>query len=142
MLPTISAALESTGRLVHSPWERASATAASAQIMTAGHAGDRMLESHRLLRLHRDISGVSPVTGLRYSAYSPQSWNWVLISVFRMQLAAYTALTGHHPDAVERQALWEHYRVKTSGLELPAGRNSQPTMKKSACITSTRSAGP
>ncbi|MEV0766392.1 oxygenase MpaB family protein [Nocardia sp. NPDC050435] len=118
MLPTISAALEDTGRLAHEPWQRAVATAASAQIMTAGHPADRLLESQRLLRLHRHIRGVTP-TGLRYSAFAPQAWHWVLISTFRMQLAAYTALTGHHPDTSEQQVLWQHYRVKTAGLDLP-----------------------
>ncbi|MGW0251127.1 oxygenase MpaB family protein [Nocardia goodfellowii] len=118
MLPEISAALESTGRIAHAPWQRALATAASAQIITAGDVNDRTTESQRLLRLHRDIRGVSP-TGLRYSALTPRSWHWVLISTFGMQLATYTALTGHHPNTAETQALWQHYRAKTAGLQLP-----------------------
>lgn len=123
MLPPVSAALEATGRTRYQPWARAIRTAAADQLIYHGEDADRDAESQRLMLLHRDVKGVGP-DGERYSALNPQAWNWILYSTFFVQRGAYIALTGDTPTAADNQAIWDHYRHKTSGLHLPG--NSAP----------------
>ncbi|MGV9408686.1 oxygenase MpaB family protein [Nocardia sp. NPDC003693] len=118
MLPSVSAALETTGRVRDQPWGRAIRTAAADQLFMLGDDVDRLAEARRLLWLHRDVKGAGP-HGERYSALHPQSWNWVLYSTFFMQRGAYLALTGDDPSPAENQAIWDHFRNRSQLLELP-----------------------
>ncbi|WP_280259193.1 oxygenase MpaB family protein [Nocardia wallacei] len=118
MLPPISAALEHTGRVRYEPWGRAIRTTASDQMVFHGEEADRLAESERLLRLHRDVKGIGP-DGERYSALHPETWNWVLYSSFFVQRTAFLAVTGERLSATDDQAIWDHFRAKVSGLELP-----------------------
>ncbi|MEV5648388.1 oxygenase MpaB family protein [Nocardia sp. NPDC052254] len=118
MLPAVSAALEATGRIRNEPWGRARRTAASDQLIFHGEEADRLAESRRLLRLHRDVKGVSP-DGIRYSALAPEAWNWILYSSFFVQYHAYRAVTGDNPADAENQAIWDCFRARTAGLHLP-----------------------
>ncbi|QIS15641.1 oxygenase MpaB family protein [Nocardia arthritidis] len=118
MLPAISAALERTGRIRNTPWERATRSAASDQIVFLGEDADSTAEMERLKLLHRDVKGVAP-DGTRYSALNPENWNWILISTFFMYRGAFAALTGEKLSAADNQALWDHVRTKTEPLQLP-----------------------
>lgn len=126
MLPPVSAALEETGRARYTPWARATRTAAADQLIYHGTDDDREAESARLMRLHRDVKGVGP-DGERYSAFHPQTWNWILYSTFFVQRGAYLALTGDKPSPADNQAIWEHYLDKTRGLHLPGNSRPIPT---------------
>jgi uncharacterized protein (DUF2236 family) len=123
MLPPVSAALENTGRIRNDPIGRALRSAASEQIMFAGSDEDGRAEADRLLRLHRDVKGVGP-DGIRYSALSPESWNWILISTFVMHRGAFIAVTGRHLTSAENQAIWNRFRDLTRDLHLP-GRGAR-----------------
>lgn len=123
MLPPVSAALEGTGRIRNDPIGRALRSAASEQIQFAGTEGDRRAEAERLLRLHRDVKGIAP-DGSRYSALSPESWNWILISTFFMHRGAFIAITGEKLSPADNQAIWNQFRELTRDLHLP-GRGAQ-----------------
>jgi uncharacterized protein (DUF2236 family) len=115
-LPAVAAGVESTGRVRYTPWARAARTAASEQVLIWGDASDSRAESERLRELHRDIKGVG-YNGVRYSALTPESWNWILISTFLMHRNAYTPLTGKQLSPADDQALWEEFRQNTAGLQ-------------------------
>ena len=118
MVPEVSAALEETGRIRNTPFERAIRTAASDQLVFATEDAERKAESELLKELHRDVKGVSP-DGVRYSALKPELWNWILYSTFFMKRGSFVALTGASLSAVENQAIWDSFRAKVEHLELP-----------------------
>jgi uncharacterized protein (DUF2236 family) len=122
MLPSVSAALEATGRIRADPIMRGLRTAASEQLVFAGGDDDRRREAERLLRLHREVKGVAS-DGSRYSALDPELWNWILISTFVMHRGAFIAITDIQPTVVENQAIWDRFREITCDLHLP-GRGS------------------
>jgi uncharacterized protein (DUF2236 family) len=117
-LPSVAAGVESTGRVRHTPFERAIRTAASEQLTYWAEGADHDVETARLRQLHRDVRGVGH-NGVRYSALTPESWNWILISTFRMHRGAYLAITGDRLDDADEQAIWDHFRSQVDGLELP-----------------------
>ncbi len=118
MLPEVSEALEVTGRIRNTPWQRALRSAASDQIAFHGAEADRRAEMERLKLLHRDIKGVG-AKGIRYSALNPESWNWILISTFFMYRGAFATLTGAELTPADDQALWDRWRAEVEGLQLP-----------------------
>ncbi|HEY4455907.1 MAG TPA: oxygenase MpaB family protein [Pseudonocardiaceae bacterium] len=123
-LPSVAAGVESTGRIRYTPFERAIRTAASEQLIYWAEGTDHDAETARLRRLHRDVRGVG-YNGVRYSALTPESWNWILISTFLMHRGAYLAITGDHLSDADNQAIWVHYLTQVEGLQLP-GRSWLP----------------
>ncbi|MFI6998202.1 oxygenase MpaB family protein [Nocardia sp. NPDC050175] len=124
MLPTVSAGVESTGRIRFTPFERAFRTAAADQLAFWSEDPDRSVEFERLKRLHRDVKGVG-YNGIRYSALNPESWNWILYSTIFMMRNAYTPITGEELSEQDDQFFWEFVTEAFSGLELP-GRGRLP----------------
>lgn len=118
MLPEVSAALVDTGRIRYTPWARAQRTAASDQLVFHGAETEANAEMARLRALHRDVKGVG-AEGLRYSALKPENWNWILISTFFMYRGAFVAITGAQLSSEDNQILWDHFRAKGAGLQLP-----------------------
>jgi uncharacterized protein (DUF2236 family) len=123
MLPAVSASLVDTARIRDDPFARGLRTAASFQLTFVANDVDRRQEMQRLVRLHRDIKGVGP-DGVRYSAMSPEPWNWNLISIFFMYRGAFMAMTGEKLSAADNQAIWDRYRALTEDLQMP-GRARQ-----------------
>jgi uncharacterized protein (DUF2236 family) len=123
MLPAVSASLVDTARIREDPFGRGRRTAASFQLTFVANDVDRREEMQRLVRLHRDIKGVGP-DGVRYSAMSPEPWNWNLISIFFMYRGAFMAMTGEKLSAADNQAIWDRYRALTEDLQMP-GRARQ-----------------
>ena len=114
-------------------------TAASATTRMGGHgarrrqtngvlanSAHRREEMQRLVRLHRDIKGVTP-DGIRYSGLNPEAWNWNLISIFFMHRGAFIALTGEQLDDTGDQAVWDRYRALTADLQMPGRARELPT---------------
>ena len=125
MLPAVSAALVDTARIRDDPFGRARRTAASDQLAFIAKTADRRVEMQRLVRLHRDVNGVGP-DGVRYSALSPEPWNWNLISIFFMHRGAFLALTGEQLSASDNQMIWDRFRALCADLQMP-GRARQLT---------------
>ncbi len=123
MHPAVSASLVDTARIRDDPLNRARRTAASDQLGFFAHKADRHDEMERLVRLHRDLKGVQP-DGQRYSALSPEPWNWNLISIFFMHRGAFIAVGGEHLSPVDNQAIWDRFRQMCEGLQMP-GRARQ-----------------
>jgi uncharacterized protein (DUF2236 family) len=117
MVPEISAALEATGRIANSPFERAARSAAADQLVFCGEDGERIAESERIMRLHRDVKGVSP-DGVRYSALNPELWNWILYSTVVMHIDAFRVLTRSDLTDEGAQELWDFALSKTDHLQL------------------------
>jgi uncharacterized protein (DUF2236 family) len=118
MMPEVSAALENTGRIRYTPWDRALRTAASDQLLFHGNEDHRRAEMDRLKRLHRDVKGIG-ANGLRYSALNPTAWNWIIYSTFFVHRSVFVAVTGEQLSAADNQAVWDRYRQLVEGLQLP-----------------------
>jgi uncharacterized protein (DUF2236 family) len=125
MHPAVSASLVDTDRIRADPFNRARRTAASDQLAFFSHKVDRQDEMARLVRLHRDLTGVQP-DGKRYSALSPEPWNWNLISIFFMHRGVFIAVGGEKLSAEDDQAIWDRFRLMCEGLQMP-GRARQLT---------------
>ena len=123
MLPAVSAALVDTARIRDDPFGRARRTAASDQLAFFANSADRRDEMQRLVELHRDVKGVGP-DGVRYSALSPEPWNWNLISIFFMHRGVFLAITGERPSAADNQAIWDRFRALCEGLQMPGPRET------------------
>ena len=136
MLPAVSAALVDTARIENDPVGRARRTAASDQLTFMAKHADRSDEMERLVRLHRDVKGVGP-DGVRYSALSPEPWNWNLISIFLMHRGAFIALSGEELSAADNQAIWDHFRVLTEDLQMP-GRARELRIATTSCARTTK----
>ena len=118
MHPAVSASLVDTARIRDDPLRRARRTAASDQLAFFAHSADRHDEMQRLVRLHRDLKGIQP-NGKRYSALSPEPWNWNLISIFFMHRGAFIAVGGEELSADDNQAIWNRFRELCDGLQMP-----------------------
>ncbi|WP_439031343.1 oxygenase MpaB family protein [Gordonia terrae] len=118
LLPEVSAALVETGRIRDDTWGRGMRSAASDQLVFLGEEAEQRREMDRLISLHRDVKGVGP-DGLRYSALKPENWNWILYSTFFVYRGTYIAVTRAKPSAEEDQAIWDYFRQKGEGLQLP-----------------------
>ncbi len=125
MHPAVAASLVDTARIRDDPFGRALRTAASDQLALIARSADRREEMQRLIQLHRDVKGVGP-DGVRYSALSPEPWNWNLISIFFMHRGAFLALTGERLTAADNQAIWNRFRGLCADLLMP-GRARQLT---------------
>ena len=125
MLPAVSAALVDTARIKNDPLGRARRTAASDQLTFMAKHADRREEMQRLVRLHRDVKGVGP-DGVRYSALSPEPWNWNLISIFFMHRGAFIALSGEELSVAGNQAIWDRFRALTKDLQMPGRARQLP----------------
>ena len=118
MHPAVSASLVDTARIRDDPFNRARRTAASDQLAFFSHKADRQDEMERLVRLHRDLTGVQP-DGKRYSALSPEPWNWNLISIFFMHRGVFIAVGGEKLSPADDQAIWDRFRQMCEGLQMP-----------------------
>ena len=123
MHPAVSASLVDTARIRDAPLSRARRTAASDQLAFFAHEAHRHDEMERLVRLHRDLKGIQP-DGQRYSALSPEPWNWNLISIFFMHRGAFIAVGGERLSPDDNQAIWDRFRQMCDGLQMP-GRARQ-----------------
>ena len=123
MHPAVSASLVDTARIRDNPLGRARRTAASDQLAFFAHSADRAEEMQRLVELHRDVKGLQP-DGVRYSAMSPEPWNWNLYSIFFMHRGVFMTLTGEKLTPADNQEIWDRYRTMTAGLQMP-GRARQ-----------------
>ena len=135
MHPAVSASLVDTARIRDNPLGRARRTAASDQLAFFAHSADRAEEMQRLVELHRDVKGVQP-DGVRYSAMSPEPWNWNLYSIFFMHRGVFMTVTGEKLTPAENQEIWDRYRTMTAGLQMrgQAG-NWSKTMTRCAPTT-------
>jgi uncharacterized protein (DUF2236 family) len=140
MLPAVSAALVDTARIRDDPFGRARRTAASDQLAFLANSVHRREEMQRLVELHRDVKGVGP-DGVRYSALSPEPWNWNLISIFFMHRGAFLAITGERLSAADDQAIWDRFRALCEDLQMPGRARRLTENYEDLCAYYGRMAG-
>ena len=116
-LPAVAAALQVTGRAENDPWGRAIRTAAADQLTFWGSESDRDAEWDRIRKLHHDVHGAAP-DGTKYHAYTPENWNWILMSTFFFFHNAYTPITGEPLTADDDEVFWQYFKDATAGLHL------------------------
>lgn len=129
-LVPVAAAVDKTGRFERNFADRGVRSGFSALLAIWGDADDRAGEGARLKRLHRDVRGrgKGEFADVRYSALSPQLWNWIAISGIFVVLHSFTPATGIRLTAAEQEAAYrqlvEAFRaIELSGksAKLPAG---------------------
>lgn len=124
-LPSVAAGVEWGGRLRQSPIARGLRSAAADQLVFLGDDLDAQREAERIVRLHSDVRGTGP-DGTSFSALHPESWNWILMSTFRMYRGGFETIRGRALDPGENQAVWSYYRTKAIGIEHPDERFRLP----------------
>lgn len=124
-LPSVAAGVDWTGRIRDLPFDRALRSAAADQLVFLGAEADARRESERIVRLHRDVRGTAP-DGTHFAALHPESWNWILMSTFRMYRGAYEHVIGRSLEDAENQAVWDYVRAKGAGIEHPDERFRLP----------------
>lgn len=125
MLPEVAAGVEWTGRIRHTPWQRAMRSAAADQLVFLGSDADRLAESRRLIEAHRDVKGVG-FNGTRFSALNPESWNWILMSTIRAYHQFHAVLAREPLSSEEQQEFYAFLLAKSEHLQLPARASRLP----------------
>lgn len=116
-LVPVAAAVDKTGRFERNFTDRGVRSGFSALLAIWGDAADRAAEGERLKLLHRDVrgNGKGDFADIRYSALSPQLWNWIAISGIFVVLHSFTPATGITLSPAEQEAayrqLLEGFRV-------------------------------
>lgn len=124
-LPQIAAGLAKTGRFTDRDENmgRLLRTAIADQVAFWGDEEDRQAEYKRLKKLHGEVKG--EWGGVRYSALSPENWNFVLISTFFGYRNAIPAITGKRYSPREDEKFWQFFRAASTDVQLP-GRGALP----------------
>jgi uncharacterized protein (DUF2236 family) len=84
--PLVLAGARQTGFYERNPWKRMERTLQLTYAMTFGTRREALDAADRINRVHRDIHGIDPVTGLRYDALDPALLLWVHACLVDSQL--------------------------------------------------------
>ncbi|BBZ12534.1 oxygenase MpaB family protein [Mycobacterium branderi] len=119
-LVPVAAAVDKTGRFERNFADRGVRSGFSALLAIWGDADDRAAEGARLKRLHRDVRGrgKGEFADVRYSALSPQLWNWIAISGIFVVLHSFTPATGIRLNTAEQEAAYRQLVEAFSAIEL------------------------
>ncbi|MEZ0365265.1 oxygenase MpaB family protein [Mycobacterium sp. pUA109] len=120
-LVPVAAAVDKTGRFERNFADRGIRSGFSALLAIWGDAEDRAAEGERLKLLHRDVRGrgTGEFADIRYSALSPQLWNWIAVSGIFVTLHSFTPATGITLSPAEREAAYRQLLDAFRALELP-----------------------
>lgn len=125
-LVPVAAAVDKTGRFEANFADRGVRSGFSAFLAIWGDPADRVAESDRLKRLHRDVRGRGDgaFDGVRYSALDPKLWNWIAVSGMFVVLNSFTPCTGITLSDAEKEAAYQQLLDAFRSLELP-GKNAK-----------------
>lgn len=120
-LVPVAAAVDKTGRFERNFADRGVRSGFSALLAIWGDPADRAAEGERLKVLHRDVRGhgTGDFADVRYSALSPQLWNWIAVSGIFVTLHSFTPATGITLSPAERDAAYRQLLDAFRALELP-----------------------
>jgi len=120
-LVPVAAAVDRTGRFADNFADRGVRSGFSAFLALWGDPEDRMAESERLKRMHREVRGrgKGDFAGVRYSALDPKLWNWIAVSGMFVVLNSFTPCTGITMTDAEKEAAYQQLLEAFRGLELP-----------------------
>jgi uncharacterized protein (DUF2236 family) len=125
-LPPVAAAVDKTGRFAANFADRGVRSGFSAFLAIWGDPADRIAESDRLKKMHRDVRGrgSGDFADVRYSALDPKLWNWIAVSGMFVVLNSFTPCTGIAMTDAEKEAAYLQLLDAFRGLELP-GKNAK-----------------
>ena len=122
--PAVSAALVDTARILDDPFRAcASDGCIRSTRVYRPISADRREEMQRLVRLHRDVKGVGP-DGVRYSALSPEPWNWNSDQYLLHAPRRFPRDHAANGSAPPNQAIWDRFRAL---CDRPADARSSTT---------------
>jgi len=97
--PLVLAGARQTGFYERNPWKRLERTLQLTFTITFGTRAEAEAAARRINRVHRDIHGVDPVTGLAYDAMDPDLLLWVHACLVDSQLLFERLTVGRLGDA-------------------------------------------
>lgn len=125
LVPDVRTSLEWTGRLRANPVGRVRRTMASEFIAYGGFDHDVRDLAQFLIRAHRDVRGSAG--GQRFSALSPDNWNFVALSLMMLLMNCYTPITGEQLTSQDRDALYRYIHHHQRHIQLPGKSHQLPT---------------
>ena len=127
-LVPVAAAVDKTGRFDRNFADRGVRSGFSALLAIWGDAADRAAEGERLKLLHREVRGrgSGDFADVRYSALSPQLWNWIAISGILVVLQSFTPATGITLSPAEQEAAYRQLVDAFRAIELPGKSGKLP----------------
>lgn len=127
-LVPVAAAVDKTGRFEGNFADRGVRSGFSALLAIWGDPADRAAEGERLKLLHRDVRGhgKGDFADVRYSALSPQLWNWIAISGIFVTLHSFTPATGITLSPAEQEAAYQQVLEGFRAIELPGKSGKLP----------------
>ncbi|OBI44582.1 hypothetical protein A5707_03135 [Mycobacterium kyorinense] len=128
-LVPVAAAVDKTGRFERNFADRGVRSGFSALLAIWGDADDRAAEGERLKLLHRDVRGrgKGEFADVRYSALSPQLWNWIAVSGLFVVLRSFTPATGITLTPAEEEAAYQQLVTAFGAIELPGKSGKLPS---------------
>jgi uncharacterized protein (DUF2236 family) len=112
--PLVLAGARQTGFYERNPWKRMERTLHLTYTMTFGTRREALDAAERINRVHREIHGIDPVTGLRYDAFDPELLLWVHACLVDSQLLFERLGVGRLDDAGRER----FHREQLLGAEL------------------------
>jgi uncharacterized protein (DUF2236 family) len=119
--PLILAGARQTGFYERNPWKRLERTLQLTFTITFGTRAEAEDAVRRINRVHRDIHGVDPVTGLPYDAMDPDLLLWVHACLVHSQLLFEHLTVGHLGDD-DRERFHQEQMVGAELLGLERSR--------------------
>ena len=119
--PLVLAGARQTGMYERNPWKRLERTLALQYTLTFGSRAEARAAAERINRVHREISGVDEVTGLRYDAMDPELLLWVHACLVDSSLL-FEELTVGALTAQERERFHREQMLSVELLGLPRRR--------------------
>src|SRR5699024_2269669 len=127
-LVPVAAAVDKTGRFERNFADRGVRSGFSALLAIWGDPHDRAVEGERLKLSHRDVRGhgKGDFADVRYSALSPQLWNWIAVSGIFVTLHSFTPATGIRLSPGEQEAAYQQLLEAFRAIELPGKSGKLP----------------
>jgi len=121
----ISDATWATGRYENRPLDRNMRTMAAGQLVMWGDAEVNNRHLDRIKTLHREVRGKGR-DGRHYSAYSPNAWNLVYLSMFLLYRNSYTPITGDPLSDADNEIFYRLVWDKMGSLSFSGKASALP----------------
>jgi uncharacterized protein (DUF2236 family) len=124
----IAASVDRTGRFRNNFLDRGLQSAFGLLPALAGDREQRREGAAWLKEQHRVVrgTGTGDYHGVRYSAFDPELWIWIVASGVNLALSTFTPCTGNVMTAAEREAAYQYLRYLFADLELPSAKGRLP----------------
>ena len=138
--PLVLAGARQTGFYERNPWKRLERTLQLQFTITFGTRAQALEAAERINRVHREIHGVDPVTGLPYDAMDPKLLLWVHASLVDSSLL-FERLTVGRLDDAGRERFHQEQMLGAELLGLPRSQIPPTAAELSAYIEDVTASG-